>query len=121
MTTADGQMFTATTAIVAQSFAALDQQLRGIWNNFAGALARGDVDAALLPMTLAAQTRYRERLLLIRADLPAVAASMQKVLTKSISARTAHYLLTRTEGGQTMGHHVYFVRDKNNVWRLEQF
>jgi hypothetical protein len=119
--TTDGQIFTATTTIVAQSFAALDQLLRGIWNGLSGALARGDVDAALQLMTTSAQARYRDPLLLIRSDLPVIAASVKKVLTKSISARTAHYLVTRTEGGQTMGHHVYFVRDKNNVWRLEQF
>jgi hypothetical protein len=121
ITTSAGQTFVATTAVVAQSFAAVDQLLRAIWNGFAGALAAGNVDAALQLMTGPAQLRYRDRLLLIRSDLPAIAASVQKVLTKNIGARTAHYLVTRIEGGQTMGHHVYFVRDKNNVWRLEQF
>jgi hypothetical protein len=121
ITTADGQTVTAAATVVAQPFAALDQLLRGIWNGFAGAFARGDINAALQLMTSSAQTRYHDQLLLIRSDLPTIAASVQKVLTKSIGARVAHYLVTRTEGGQTMGHHIYFVRDRNSVWRLEQF
>ena len=33
----------------------------------------------------------------------------------------ARYLLRGVQNGRTFGYHVYFVRDGDGVWRLQQF
>jgi hypothetical protein len=121
ITLADGRQFTTTTPIVVQSFQTVDTQLRALWASVVDGLRRGDVPAVLALMTKSAQDRYGSRLAGIQTALPGVAGSIHDVLTVSIGARTAHYLITRDENGQVMGHHIYFVRDPQGIWRLEQF
>jgi hypothetical protein len=120
--TADGRVFTSSTAVVAQPFTVVDALLQQTWSHFVDALAAGDVDAAVAQIAgTHAQSKYRKPLTAIRARLPQFAAALADIRPVWITGRAAHYLLVRPENGTPFGYHVYFVRGDDGVWRVIQF
>jgi hypothetical protein len=69
----------------------------------------------------AARGRYEKVLRSAAAGLPAYTASLIGFDPVWIRGDGARYLLRRNQNGRTFGYHVYFVRDGDGVWRLQQF
>lgn len=92
--------------------------LPALWTDFRAALARGDLDGALWFVADEARDRYRRVFEDLRADLPAVAASLQDLGTPVLRSGYASAGVTRIRDGQTEAFVVAFVRDTDGVWRI---
>jgi hypothetical protein len=122
VTTRTGRTFLTSTTIFVHSFAAMNELLQRQWRGFVSALESGSVEAALQYLAGAeAKQKYKRGLELIRPTLSEFAAGLSTIKPIWISEGAAHYLLTRVEGTQLHGYHVYFVRDLHGVWRIAQF
>ena len=117
----DGSVVVAVTRVIVHSWPVMDALLRATWNRFAGALSRGDVDAAVRELEPAARGKYEKVLRSASVALPGYAASLTGIDPVWIHGDAARYLLRRLQNGRTVGYHVYFVRDGDGVWRLQQF
>ena len=76
LTTASGSAVTATTRVVVRPIAQVDALLRGIWTRFEGALAAGNVAAAVQELAPSARERYGAALNAIQPALPEYVASL---------------------------------------------
>lgn len=118
----DGTAVSGATAITVQSFATMNALLVRQWNDFADALAAGNVDQALTFLAGEdARTRYRPPLNLIRPRLAAFAAAIRDIRPAYIAAGLADYLVVRVENGRPHAYHVYFLPDADGVWKIGQF
>ncbi|HEY6214516.1 MAG TPA: hypothetical protein VIW45_19620 [Vicinamibacterales bacterium] len=124
VTTTDGKVFTAATPVIVQNFKAADGAVRAAWTRFVASMAANDANGAIAQLAGDdAKANYGEALLAMAAAgrLTTYVASLQDLRAIWIHGNAAHYLLTRTESGDTFGYHVYFVRGGDGVWRVIQF
>lgn len=122
VTTADGRVFTGSTAVVALPFASMDATLRAVWAELREALAGGDVAAAVAQLSDdERRAKYRPALEALGTGLPAYADAIADIRPVWIHGNAAHYLMLKPEEGQVFGYHVYFVRGADGRWRVQQF
>jgi hypothetical protein len=122
VTDANGIVTTATTFVVMNDFGTLDTLIQQRWTDFRNALQRQDVLAAMTYFASdAPQAKYERALNLLFSHLSEVAAHLNGILPVTIRPEYATYLITRNEGSLTAGYYIYFVRDTDGVWRIEQF
>ena len=94
-----------------QDTAALDAQVRAVYEGMVSRLRAGDIEGALAFFTPGAAPQYREIFEDIGADLPSVANMLGTLTGGSVMGPLAEYLLVRDlEGGVKQGFFVYLVR-----------
>jgi hypothetical protein len=119
---ASGLELALTTVVWVQSFEEVDDVLHERWRQFTGALSSRNIDAALGLMADAeTQARYKDHLTTILPSIESFAAGIANIAAISIEGDVAHYLLIRDEDGTPYGYHVYFRRDAQGIWKIEQF
>ena len=53
--------------------------------------------------------------------LPQIAQEMQNIGMIYLIDRVAKYRIRRTEGAGEITYYIYFVRDENGLWKIQQF
>ncbi len=111
---------TQTLQIVVQDPAVLDQQLRALWQGFAGALAARDKVKAMQFLSSSAQARYGRVFDALLSSLPAVAASVSAPQPGLVTDTVGEYVVTKpASDGSLRVFLIYFIRDADGVWRLD--
>ena len=119
--TTRGGVVIAKTPISARTFSTMNVMLKQVWIDFVGAMSRGDVAAARAYFGEGTpRERYDPVLELIRPSLKTFAASLGAIAPLKIDGDVASYLLVRKEGETSYGHHVYFARDSQGLWKIIQ-
>ncbi len=96
----------------------LDSALRAKWVSFRDALARGDIEGALVFVANGAKDKYRGVFQNLAPDLPVIATNLREITPTLFQNSIAEYATMRDNGGQTFVYLVYFMRDEDGVWRI---
>ena len=108
-----------------EELAELDTLLRSQWNEMRAALARNDIDNAVSYFAYENRELYREIYMALADQLPQIAQDLGDIKLIVIEHRTAKYRLRRKEviKGKTydITYYVYFILDRDGVWRIFRY
>jgi hypothetical protein len=120
-----GNVYTETTLVNVLSREEMDALLRSKWEGMKGALANQDITNALNYFGEETKQHYSELFTALQPYLPQVVQEMQDIQLIVVRGKSAKYRMTRNElyGGQmvTIDYSVYFVADKNGLWKIDWF
>jgi hypothetical protein len=116
-----GQAYTAAVGIEVRAWDVRDSLFRSVWDAMTGALARGDIAAALQPLNARARERYTPIFQELAADMPWIVASYSVPQFVSEGPGYLEYAVARLIDGETKIFFVYLLRDADGVWRMDSF
>ncbi|OGB22595.1 MAG: hypothetical protein A3I66_09940 [Burkholderiales bacterium RIFCSPLOWO2_02_FULL_57_36] len=119
VTDSQNQVVEKTVAVVVEDAVKRDQELRAIWTQFTGALARGSKSEALAYLNGPAQAKYGPVFDVLGPYLNEIVASYSPPLRSLIATELAEYAIVRQVGGEKRLYFMYFVRGEDGVWRIE--
>ncbi len=93
--------------------------LKRIWNDFGMALAAGDIQRAVNPLSITAHARYGPVLTRIAPGLPAAVATWSPPQSGALGGEIAEYWVQRTIGGVKRAYLIYFLRSPDGIWQLD--
>jgi len=122
VTDGQGNTYSGTIAVEVVDEAALDQLLRGKWEEQKAALIAGDVERALTYF-VEEQKAYYNRLFTGFSDhLPQIVENLQNLVLVKYDGNAAIYHISKDEiwNGQTYTLHyeVIFAHDEDGIWRI---
>jgi predicted component of type VI protein secretion system len=95
------------------------------WEGMKEALAGQNVEEALTYFTQVSRELYNEMFTALRAQLPQIAQEMQNIQFIHSENNTSKYRIREPElyDGQTVSitYYIYFVLDKDGIWRIYKF
>jgi hypothetical protein len=125
ITDADGNQHTARAVVEVHDRVNIDRMLVAKWNVMKAALARDDLDAALVQFSESQRDRYRTLFTVLRPQMAQIARDMQDIEAIYVTDSRAKYRIRRREtfGGRqmTFTYFVYFVQDGTGLWSIESF
>lgn len=108
--------------IVVLDAAALDQQLKALWQGFAGALAARNKVQAMQHLTAPARERYGPVFDALISNMPQILGGFAPIQLSSLDSGVGEYGVKRTNAaGVTYLYLIYFLQDGDGVWRLDTF
>lgn len=117
--TSAGIPTTQTVQIVVQDPVVLDQQLRALWQGFAGALVARDKAKAMQFLNKQAQEKYGTVFDTLISDIPQILGSFSNLQTVTVSGEIGEYAINRTIDGVNRIFFIYMLRDVDGVWRID--
>ena len=105
--------------IVVLDAVALDQQLKVLWQGFAGALAARDKAKAMQYFTASAGTRYGPVLDVLLSELPQIVTSFSPLLRTQLGIGYSEYAVIREIEGVRRVYLIQFVQQTDGIWRIE--
>ena len=114
-----GNSTTQTIQVVVADPAVLDQQLKALWQGFAGALAVRDKLKAMQYMTASARTRYGPVFDVLLPDLPQIVGSFSPPLRAQLGTGYSEYAVVREIEGLRRVYLIQFVQQTDGLWRIE--
>ncbi|MBI4824432.1 MAG: adhesin, partial [Nitrospirae bacterium] len=108
-------------AITVLSKAEMDALLKGKWEGMRSELAEGDVEGAMGYFLSSSQERYRYLFTTLLNLLPEIASNMQNIEMILVEGDIAEYRIKRMEDVGEVTYYIYFVRDENGLWKVQQF
>ena len=103
----------------------IDKELRAIWSGLKSALAKHDTDKALSYIAVANRQHYKEVYTALGRHLPEVARGMGDIQLITMEKTLAKYrqLSKKVNPGkqEDVTHYVYFIVDKDGVWRVFRY
>jgi hypothetical protein len=107
----------------------LDSQLIGKWNNVKNAFASNDIEGGLSYFMESSRDRYQVALTAIAADsathLPDMFGSVPDIQRVYVWENRVKYRVNRIHDIEgvpvTATYYIYFVKDYDGIWRIEQF
>jgi hypothetical protein len=117
---AQGNLMIRTLPIVVLSATVVDQQLRVLWSDFAGALASGNRSAAMQHLTTGAQEKFGPVLDALLPNMPQIVATFSAPVTTSITDRVGEYAVVRQNGARHNVYLIYFLKDADGIWRIDE-
>jgi hypothetical protein len=110
--------------ITVLSILGLDRLLKQKWEGMKSALAANNVSNAISFFNEPSQGKYQEIFQELSGSLPGIAADMEPIELDYAQQDVAEYRITRMEdiGGQPqeISYFIYFVKDKDGLWKLNQ-
>jgi hypothetical protein len=100
--------------------AALDQQLRAIWSGLNDALIAGNKDKAMSYLNLGAQAKYGPVFDSLMPFMPQIVGSYSPLAKGKIGAKIGEYAVRRSYNGVNKIYLIYFVRDMNGIWHIDE-
>jgi len=101
----------------------MDTLLKNKWSAMKNAMANSDVTGSANYFNDTSREKYTEILQFLLPRLPEVAAGLRPIEADYIRQDTAEYRISRSEtiNGQSrdLTYFIYFVRDKNGIWKIE--
>lgn len=118
-----GNAYSDTIAVTVLSKEAMDTLLKEKWDGMNSALARGDIEEAVINFSSESQGLYNEQFTSLKSVLPAIAEEMSsaQIYLVSVENNTAKYEVLTTRKGKALSFHLMFVRDINGLWKIWRF
>ena len=121
----DNNIYQDTVAIMVMSRTAMDNLLRGIWEEMKTALAVRNINTALNYFTENTRAHYTQVFTDIYNYLPQFVQAMQDIQLVYVKDGVAKYRIRKNEtySGQTwtITYYIYFVIDSDGIWKIEIF
>ena len=125
VTDAAGTVYTDAAAIAVMDKAGLDALLKAKWNGMKAALAAGDIEGGLVYFLPQSKKRYRDAFTAISADLPQIFANLPDAEMIYAKEGRVKYRVNRLHDINgtpvTITYYVYFVKNLQGIWQIEQF
>jgi len=119
ITDSTGASYQQTVLITVQDTARIDQMLQTAWWGFTTALAAQDRTQALQYFNEQAQQKFQPVFQTLATDLPQIVASFSSPQLVSVTNEIGEYAINRTIGGVDRIFLIYFMRDADGVWRID--
>lgn len=120
-----GQTYEDSLEIMVLPRLGLDRLLKQKWEGMKAALSNSNVSGAIANMSEPAQTKYQPVFQELLTNLPGIAAGMRSIDLDYLQQDVAQYRISRTEtiSGQPreISYFIYFSKDGNGIWKLDQF
>ncbi len=121
VTDTQGNAYTETTIVNILSFEEMDALLRSKWEGMKGAMINRDVEKAGNYFPQWTRERYTGIFSSLGDRLPQIALDMQNIGMIYLIDGVAKYRIRRMEGVGEITYYIYFVRDENGLWKIQQF
>jgi len=116
-----GKIYNDTVAITVLSKAEMDAFLKAKWDGMKAALTQGNVDGALNYFAQASRDEFGEIFQILAPQLPSLVSAMREITMIEITENTAEYYITRFQKGVDISYFIYFIRDEDGIWRIQNF
>lgn len=120
----DGQAYEDDLTITVQSLLGLDRVLKQKWEGMKTALASNNVANAVSFFNEPSQSKYQAIFQELSGSLAGIAANMEPIELDYAHQDIAEYQISRSEDIdgqlQEITYFIYFVRDKDGLWKLNQ-
>jgi len=117
----DGNVFEDSIYITVLNRTQLDNLLKAKWEGMKGALMRGDVEGGVTTFLKSSQERYRYIFTSLINSLPVIIANMNPIELIYVKSGVAQYRIRKTESMGLITYYIYFIRDENGIWKIQQF
>ena len=121
VTDTQGNAYTESTIVNIFSLEEMDALLRSKWEGMKGAMINRDVEKAGNYFPDWTRERYTGIFSSLGDRLPQIAQDMQNIGMIYLIDGVAKYRIRRTEGEGEITYYIYFVRDENGLWKIQQF
>lgn len=115
-----GATFTHWLVVDSRDAAQMDAMFRAIWNGMNNALVAGDKDGAMRYLSDTARQKFGPVFDVLMPYMSSIVASYSPLARASITSGIGEYAVTRMEGGSKRLFLIYFLRDVNGVWRVDE-
>lgn len=115
-----GNTYSDTIAITVLNKTEIDTLLKGKWEGMKGAMINKDVSKAASYFTDWTKERYLGILAALGDRLPQVAQDMQNIRMIYLRAGVVKYRIRRMEAAGEITYYIYFVKDENGLWKIQQ-
>lgn len=119
LTDSNNGQYQAQVWVVVQDAEQMDTLFKGIWSDMTTALASGNEAAAMNTLDGTAQRHYGPVFDVLMPHMRDIVSSFSPLLRSSISASIGEYAVVRPGNGQQNVFLIYFIKDRNGVWRLD--
>ncbi len=99
---------------------ALDQKLRALWKGMNDALLEGDKVQALAYLNAGAKKKYGPVFDVLLPHMSDIVASYSPLAKSSLNNVYGEYAVKRQRSGQSHLYFIYFLRDFDGVWRIDE-
>lgn len=114
------QSYEQTLAIVVQDAVQMDTLFTNLWDGMNEALVRGDGNGAAQYLNEGAKRKYLPVFEALKSQFPQIIASYSPLRRVSISEDIGEYAIARNVNGQNRLYLIYFLRDADGVWRVDE-
>jgi hypothetical protein len=121
VTDTQGNAYTESTIVNIFSFEEMDTLLGSKWEGMKGAMINRDVEKAGNYFPDWTRDRYTGIFSALGDRLPQIAQDMQNIGMIYLIDGVAKYRIRRIEGTGEITYYIYFVRDENGLWKIQQF
>ena len=120
LTDSTGKTYNQTLTVLVQDPAQVDAFFAKLWNGMNGALASGNLPAALGYLNTSAKNKYQPVFDALRPNLAQIVATYSPLARLSVSESIGEYAISRPYQGQTRVYLIYFLKDADGVWRVDE-
>lgn len=117
---ANGVQYQAVLDVVVQDPAQMDAMFKTIWGDMTAGLASGNKGAAMSVLDYTAQQNYGPVFDALLPNMNGIVTTFSSLLRSNISSDAAEYAIHRVSNGQDALYFVYFIKDINGVWHLDE-
>jgi hypothetical protein len=118
ITDVDGHVSHASSVVAAQDPTAMDAMFIGLWNEMLLRLADGDRSGAEAFLDAGARAKYGPVFATLGSQISSIVATFPPIRGRAIGDRLAEYFVRRVANGEGRVSFVYFVLDRDGVWRI---
>jgi Big-like domain-containing protein/glucodextranase-like protein len=112
--------FTHSMVVESRDATQMDQMFRSIWSSLNAALVGGDKTTALRYFNGKAQQKYGPVFDVLLPFMSEIVASYSTLARSSITADLGTYAVVRVDNGVRRIYFIYFMRDPDGVWRIDE-
>lgn len=120
LTDSAGKTYDQTLAILVQDPARVDEFFTKLWNGMNGALAGGNLPVALNYLNTGARNKYQPVFEVLKPNLAQIVSSYSPPARLSVSESIGEYAVSRPDQGRTRVYLIYFLKDVDGVWRVDE-
>ena len=117
----DSNVYQDTIAVIVLNASQLDTLLQAKWNAMTNSLSAKDITTALTYVSPSTRAIYQQMYSAIIDELPAMVATQTGFELVSIKDNVAIYELVTLENGEAFSYEVFFIKDANGLWMLQDF
>jgi hypothetical protein len=110
-----------TVEVVVQNKAAMDALLKAKWEGMKGAMIAADVHTAASYFITGKQEQYAGIFAALGGSLSQIAQNMQTISMIYVLKDVAKFRIRRLETEGEITYYIYFVKDENGLWKIQQF
>jgi len=108
-------------AISALDTTEIDAEINSVWDGMKNAFTVNDVTKAVNYCLDSSKERYTTIFSAVGNDLPQIAQDMQDIKLIYLQDNIAKYRIKRIEDVGEISYYIYFVKDNNGLWKIQQF